>query len=64
MDIAEKIKKKVEIEAISSQLSPARTISLYAREVFKYELIKYYICYYIFLFISSTLIYYFFITVF
>ena len=41
MDIAERIKKKVEIEAVSSQSSPARTISLYAREVFKYELIKY-----------------------
>lgn len=41
MDIAERIRKEVEREAVSSQLSAARTISLYAREVFKYELIKY-----------------------
>ncbi|KAF3426407.1 hypothetical protein E2986_06268 [Frieseomelitta varia] len=35
MDIAERTKKKVEREAVLSQLSPARTISLYAREFSK-----------------------------
>lgn len=33
MHIAERIKKEVEREAVLSQLSPARTISLYTREV-------------------------------
>lgn len=34
-DIAEKVRRKVDKEVVSSQLSPVRAIALYTREVFK-----------------------------
>lgn len=45
MDIAEKVRRKVDKEVVSSQLSPVRAIALYTREVFKCKVFGYTLLY-------------------
>lgn len=45
MDIAEKVRRKVDREIVSSQLRPARAVALYTSEVFKCKVFGYMLLY-------------------